>query len=131
MKKFLIALSISFAAVLVPACGSVLLPHAPPNLTPQVEAKFYATSIMQDLDKIRNFAASLARTTPPTISKATALAVVDWHEELVALIHEAPGGWKAIAIKGLNDLPSKLPSADVAKFRAYIDAAKLFIQEAQ
>ena len=126
MKKRLIVIVALLAST---GCGTVLLPKAPPNLTPEVTAQFYSTSIMQDLDKIRDFAASMARAN--VISKATALAIVDWHEELVALIHASPGGWKAIAAKGLNDLPSRLPPADVAKFKAYIDAARTFIQEVQ
>jgi|GEM_PF-5809425 len=109
--------------------GSALTPKAPPNLPPVVEAKFYATYAIKDLDVIRDFANDASQTTPPIISKATLLIVVDWHESLVKLIHAAPDGWKRAALVGIGELMGKLSAADQKAFKPYIDGALLTIQE--
>ena len=108
----------------LPACTK-----APPNLTPQVQAQFYATQGIKDLDVIRDFAVGASQTTPPLITKATLLQVVNWHEDLVKAIHVAPNGWKTTASAGLDALSSRLSSADAARFKPYIDAARLLFQE--
>jgi hypothetical protein len=125
MKRLILALALSLSF------GCALHPSAPPNLTPQVTAKFYATYAIKDLDVIRDFANDAARTTPPIISKATLLVIVNWHEATVKVIHAAPDGWKAAAAAGLDELKTLLAPADYAKFKAAIDAAKAYISEVQ
>lgn len=92
-------------------------------------AKFYATYAIKDLDVIRDFANDAARTTPPIISKATLLVIVNWHESTVTIIHAAPDGWKAAAAAGLHELKTLLAPADYATFKAAIDAAQTYIAE--
>lgn len=115
----------------VPACGTDLAPKAPAGVTPQVAAKFYATYAQKDLDVIRDAANDMANTTPPIITGQTLLVIVDWHEALAKVVHEAPSGWQATVLTGLEELRKKLAPSDAAKFKPYIDAAKTFIQEAK
>ena len=116
------------AALLVSSC-SALAPKAPPNLTPQVTAKFYATYAMKDLDVVRDFANDASKTTPPLISKATLLLIVNWHETVVRTIHAAPAGWKAATLAALDELPRRLAPSDAATLRPYLEAAKTFAKE--
>jgi hypothetical protein len=110
---------------------STLAPAPPANLTPQVTAAWYATYAIKDLDVIRDFANDASNTTPPVISKPVMLKVVDWHESLVKVIHASPAGWKAAASAGLTELQDTILSpVDAAKFKAVIDAARTYLQEA-
>lgn len=112
-------------------CGGALTPKAPPNLTPQVTAKFYATYIIKDLDIIRDFADDANKTVPPVVSNATLKVVVTWHEALVTVIHASPDGWRTAVDAGLTQLEGLLPPADAAKFKAYIDATRVLVRELQ
>lgn len=123
--------SLIFALALIVASCATLSPKAPSNLTPQVTAKFYATYAIKDLDVIRDLAADANKTTPPIISNATLLVVVNWHEAVVRVVHAAPDGWKAAVLAGLDQLKVLLPANDYAKFKAAIDAARTFTLEVQ
>lgn len=110
------------------ACKA-LAPQAPPNLTPQVTAQFYATYAIKDLDVIRDFAVDANKTTPPILSKATLLIIVNWHESLVTVIHATPAGWKAAVLAGLDELKGKLSADDYAKIKPYVDSARIVVME--
>lgn len=107
-----------------------LAPVPPPNLPPDVAAKFYATYAIKDLDAIRDFANDAASTNPPVISVKTLLAIVDWHERAVTLVHAVPGGWKATVLQALEDLKS-LPANDYARIAPLIAATKAYLMELQ
>ncbi len=127
MKRLIALLPLLF----ILGCGSDLAPKAPAGLTPQVEAKFYATYVIKDLDVIRDVANDMANTVPPIISKATLLDVVNWHQPLVTVIHATPAGWQATALSGLDALEAKLSPTDKVKFHAYIEAARTFAKESK
>lgn len=105
--------------------------QAPPNLTPQITAQFYATQTIKYLDAVRDFADDAHKTTPPVISTATLLVVVNWHESIAKTLHAAPAGWRAAALAGLDELNGKLSAADAVKFKPVIDAARIYIQESR
>lgn len=129
MRRTFLALAL---LVTFSGCGATpLTPKAPPNLTPQVAAKFYATYIIKDLDILRDFADDANKTVPPVVSNATLKVVVDWHERVVNVIHASPDGWRAAVNAGLNELQGLLPPADAAKFQAYIDATRVLVKELQ
>lgn len=124
MKRVLLILLLTGAV----GCKA-LAPTAPPNLTPQVTAKFYATYAIKDLDVIRDFANDANKTTPPIISKATLLTIVDWHESVVNVIHATPDGWKAAVLAGLDEIKTKLSPTDYAHIKPYIDGARVAVTE--
>lgn len=125
MKRFMLIL----ALLVLPSCGSTLQPKAPPNLTPQVTAEFYATYAIKDLDVVRDFANDASKTTPPIVGKATLLVVVNWHESIVNVIHASPGGWKPAVLASLTELEGKLSAAERSTFKPYIDGARVTVQE--
>lgn len=120
--------AVTALVVLASAC-STLAPKPPPNLTPQVQAQFYATYIIKDFDVIRDFADDASKTVPPIISRETLLTIVDWHSSVVKVIHASPGGWRSAAAVGLDQLKVRLAPSDYQKFRPYVAAARAFIQE--
>ncbi len=117
------AIALLFAA---PSCAK-----APPNITPQATAEYYATQAVKILDGVRDAAQIANQTAPPLLSDAALLKVVDWHEALVKTLHAAPGGWKATALTGLDQVQNLLPAADWSRIKPAVDAAKLFLQEIQ
>lgn len=109
---------------------ATLSPKAPSNLTPPATTAFYATEVIQGLDLIRDFADGASTTSPPLISTATLLKIVNWHEDLVILIHSSPAGWKVTAETGLGELKQMLSPAEYARVQPYVILAHTLIQEA-
>lgn len=116
------------AALSLPACATVA-PKPPPGITAEATRSFYAMYAIKDADYVRDFVANGHNATPPMFSAKTALAVVNWHETTVDVIHAAKTGWREAALQGIDDLKKVLPPDDYARAKPYLDLAKIGIQE--
>ena len=117
---------------------------APPTLSPDAQAAFYATRVVHTLDAIRDTAIAANNQTPPLISTADTRQVVLWHQTAVHTIQAVPGGWKVTVKAGmfaLTCLPAasdvqppppctpQLPAATVTRLAPYVSLALVVISE--
>lgn len=124
MKKFLLVLVVTASV----ACGipKAVNGRSTANLTQPGITALHTTEVIKVLDVIRDTAVDgLAA---KVIPEATSTRVVDWHRAAVLTIQQAPNGWSATTISGLNNLKATLTSSEVSVIGPYIDSAIALIK---
>lgn len=100
----------------VSACGAT----PPPTLSPAGQAAVTATQVIKALDVIRDTVVELNKQTPPIVSTADMLKVVNFHESAVKTILAVPSGWKATVESALAQLQKDLPADTWNRMLPYI-----------
>lgn len=94
--------------------------NKPPNLSPEATRAWYGTEILHDLDRVRDAAHDAHLTNPPLIDAATDLKIVTWHQQAIAIVHDAKTGWQAALQTTLTALQRDLPAATWRLISPYI-----------
>jgi hypothetical protein len=117
---------------------------APKPLTPQAQAAFYGTRVVQVLDVFRDAAIAGNAVTPPLVSTDSTRRVVLFHKSAVQVISVTPTGWRPSVKAGLFELschplaaPAQPPPpctpllapAEVVRLYPYIGLALVVIEE--
>lgn len=110
MKRLLLGLLLTSA--LIGGANAASCAKAPPNLTPEATRAFYGTQVIHDLDRLREVAVAAHATTPPLLSAEDTLAITQWHQSAIAVVHAAPAGWKSEVNASLTEALKRIsPSA--------------------
>ena len=104
---------------------------APPQLSPAGSAAFYSTQAVKSLDVLRDFSIAAAAQTPPLISKANTLKVVNFHEAAVKTINAVPGGWRPTVSAALAQLQHDILPAEWQRLLPYIQLVRSLIEAVQ
>lgn len=102
---------------------------APPTLSPAGTAAFHALEVGHALDIVRDVANDANMQTPPLISNAALLKIVNWHEAAVRTIVAVPGGWKLTVLAGLDQLQHEVPPAEWQRIAIYVALLRTVINE--
>lgn len=102
---------------------------APPTLSPAGVSAFNALRVGHALDLIRDTANDAAHQSPPLVSRASLLKIVDWHEAAVKTIVAVPGGWKPTVLASLDALKAAIPDAEWQKIALYVSLLKTVIAD--
>lgn len=108
------------------ACAS-----APPNLSPAASVAWRQHEVQKDLDLLRDVAQDANAQRPPLVSTAAARAVTLYHQTAIRLVHDAPAGWKAEVVTGLDGLKASIPAAEYAVVGRYVDLVRAILKEIQ
>ncbi len=120
-----LALALGAGAVTSTSCATA----PPPALSPAGVSAFNALRVGHALDLIRDTAVDASKQSPPLISHADLLKIVNWHEAAVKTIVAVPGGWKPTVLAGLDQLQSDIPAAEWQKIALYAALLKTVISE--
>jgi hypothetical protein len=101
----------------------------PPTLTPVGVSAFNALRVGHALDLVRDTARDAAHQSPPLISRASLLKIVDWHEAAVKTIVAVPGGWRPTVLASLDALKDAIPAAEWSRIQLYVALLKNVISE--
>jgi hypothetical protein len=103
-------------------CGTNPPPAGDPtaNLSASGRASYQATKVVKSLDLLRDIVAEGEKQTPKVFSADTVLKVVGYHRQVVRTIGTVPDGWKAVALKGLDELKGSVPAAEWAKMQPWV-----------
>ncbi len=112
---------------LAPACASKL----PPNLTPDATKAWYATEVIHDLDRVRDVANDAHKTTPPLITAAEALRVVQWHEVAITITHNARTGWQSVLDTSIQELQTVIAPGTWKLLSPYIELVRNILKAVQ
>ncbi len=123
------ALGCLYALMVLSAVLSSGCAKAPPNLTPQAVHAFYRTQVIKDLDRLRDVAVSAHATVPPLLSAQETLAIVQWHRAAIVTIHNAPAGWKATVLTGLDETLANLSPKARETVSPYVGLVRAILQE--
>ena len=125
MKRLLLPFAFLLAFTFAPgACVK-----APPTLSPAGTAAFNALRVGHALDIVRDTANDANRQTPPLVSNAALLKIVNWHEAAVKTIVAVPGGWKPTVLTGLDQLKDEIPPDEWQRVAIYVALLKTVISE--
>lgn len=109
-----------FVVFLTLGFGASSCAKAQPQLSPAGQAAVSAKQVIQALDVARDFAIAANAQTPPMISAADTLKIVDWHEQAVKVIVAVPGGWKATLQASLTQLQKDVPADVWSRLLPYV-----------
>lgn len=114
-------------ALLFVGCGGIN-PQLDPtrNLSPEAKLAYQSMKIGKALDVLRDVAAAGEKS--GVISPRAALAVIAYHKATVTTIGAAPGGWRAIALTGLDQLQTTLSPGERAQLAPFIALARTLIE---
>ena len=120
---------LAFACVLALLGSPGSCAKAPPTLSPAGTAAFHALQVGRTLDIVRDVANDANQQTPPLVSNASLLKIVNWHEAAVRTIQAAPGGWKPTVLAGLDQLQREIPAAEWSRIAIYVALLRTVIAE--
>ena len=115
MKRLILVLLL-LSAPLYSGCAG----NTQPQLTPTGQAAVTATQVIKALDVIRDTAIDLNAQTPPVLSNAVTLKIVNFHSSVVKVILAAPSGWKGIVQAALTQLQADLAPPDWQRIAPYV-----------
>lgn len=124
-------MKLAFSALLLTLAFSISCANNPVvQLSPQGQAAYYGTQVIQVLDLMRDTVTSASSTTPPLISISTATRFVAYHKYAIQLVHDAPSGWQTVAQAGLDAYVKSLSPSELAVITPYVTLLTAAIKEA-
>ena len=110
--------------------GVILLPTAcakkPPTVSP---VAYTAQQAISGLEILK--AAAVAANGQKLVSDANLALLEQYITAAEAVIKQAPAGWQATIVAGLDQLQTVLPVKEYAQIDKYVEAAKIIIQLAK
>lgn len=119
-----------FAAlsIVIALCGSQgCARNMPPSLSAPAQTAWKQHEAQKDLDVVRDIAQDAQGLGVISVNSARAITI--WHRSAITLIHDAPNGWRRLALTSIDELQHDLPPPDYDRIARYLALVKLAIQE--
>ena len=124
-------MKLAFSALFLALAFSISCANNPVvQLTPQGQAAYYGTQVIQVLDLTRDTVIAASTTTPPLVSVASTTRFVAYHKYAIQLVHDAPSGWQTVAQAGLDAYVKSLTPSELAVITPYVTLLTAAIKEA-